>query len=43
MDVELTRDLFLYGLEKGHLIYKTRQDARRVMLRVDWNLDNLLK
>jgi DEAD/DEAH box helicase domain-containing protein len=43
MDVELTRDLFMYGLEKGHLIYRTRQDAQRVMLRVDWNLDNLVK
>jgi DEAD/DEAH box helicase domain-containing protein len=43
MDVELTRDLFMYGLEKGHLIYRTRQDAQRVRLRVDWNLDNLMK
>jgi len=43
MDVELTRDLFQYGLDKGHLIYRTKQDDRRVMLRVDWNLENLLK
>ena len=43
MDVELTRDLFLYGLDNGHLIYRTKQDDQRVMLRVDWNLENLLK
>jgi DEAD/DEAH box helicase domain-containing protein len=43
MDVELTRDLFQYGLDKGHLIYRTKQDDQRVMLRVDWNLENLLK
>ena len=41
-DVAVTRDLFQYGLEKGHLIYKTKKDDRRVRLRVDWNLDELL-
>ncbi|MBN2032365.1 MAG: DEAD/DEAH box helicase [Deltaproteobacteria bacterium] len=43
MDVELTRDLFMYGLEKGHLIYRAKQKDRRVMLRLDWTLDNMLK
>ena len=42
-DVEVTRDLFQHGLDKGHLIYRTKRDDRRVMLRVDWNLDALLK
>ncbi len=41
-DVAVTRDLFQYGLEKGHLIYRTKKDDRRVRLRVDWNLDELL-
>jgi DEAD/DEAH box helicase domain-containing protein len=41
-DVAVTRDLFQYGLEKGHLIYRTKKDDRRVRLRVDWNLDALL-
>jgi len=43
MDVELTRDLFQYGLDKGHLIYRTKQDAQRVMLRVDWSMESMLK
>jgi DEAD/DEAH box helicase domain-containing protein len=43
MDVELTRDLFIHGLEKGQLIYRTRQEDRRVMLRLDWTLDNIIK
>lgn len=43
MDVELTRDLFMYGVDKGHLIYRTKQEDRRVMLRLDWTLERLLK
>jgi DEAD/DEAH box helicase domain-containing protein len=43
MDVELTRDLFQYGLDNGHLIYRTKQDAQRIMLRLDWNLESMLK
>ena len=42
-DVEITRDLFQYGLEHGHLIYRTKQEDRRVRLPVDWNLKNLLR
>jgi len=42
-DVEITRDLFEYGLKNGHLIYRTKQADQRVRLRVDWNLDSMLK
>jgi DEAD/DEAH box helicase domain-containing protein len=42
-DVAITRDLFEYGLEKGHLIYRTKQEDRRVKLRVDWDLEQLIK
>jgi len=41
--VELTRDLFQYGLDKGHLVYRTKQDSQRVMLRVDWSLESMLR
>jgi DEAD/DEAH box helicase domain-containing protein len=41
-DVATTRDLFRYGLENGHLIYRERQADRRVRLLVDWNLEVLL-
>jgi DEAD/DEAH box helicase domain-containing protein len=41
-DVEITRDLFEYGLKNGHLIYRTRQDNQRLVLRVDWNLSKLI-
>ena len=41
-DVEITRDLFEYGLKNGHLIYRTKQDDQRVRLRVDWNLEKLI-
>ncbi len=42
-DVEITRDLFEYGLKNGHLIYRTKQADQRVRLRVDWSLENMLK
>ena len=41
-DVATTRDLFLYGLNKGHLIYRTKKEDRRVRLLVDWKLEELL-
>jgi len=41
-DVATTRDLFQYGLEKGHLIYRKKQAGRRVRLLVDWQLDELI-
>jgi DEAD/DEAH box helicase domain-containing protein len=42
-DVAITRDLFQFGLQHGHLIYRTKQADQRVRLRVDWDLDRLLK
>ncbi len=42
-DVAVMRDLFLYGLKNGHLIYKTKKDNTRVRLRVDWNLEEIIK
>ena len=41
-DVAVTRDLFLYGLENGHLIYKEKRSERRLRLLVDWELDALI-
>ena len=41
-DVATTRDLFLYGLKKGHIIYRTKKEGRRVRLAVDWNLEELI-
>ena len=42
-DVEITRGLFEYGLKNGHLIYRSKPTDERVRLRVDWNLEKLLK
>ncbi len=42
-DVAATRDLFMYGLEKGHLIYRTKKDDRRVRLLLDWDLEEMIK
>ncbi len=41
-DVVVTRDLFLHGLEKGHLVYREKKTGRRLRLAVDWNLDDLV-
>ncbi|MDQ1334343.1 MAG: box helicase protein [Thermodesulfobacteriota bacterium] len=41
-DVAATRDLFLYGLENGHLIYRKKGDDTRLRLLVDWELDKLI-
>ena len=41
-DVATTRDLFQYGLKNGHLVYRTKQDDRRVRLRVDWKLEDMI-
>ena len=35
MDVKLTRDLYLFGRENGHLIFRNR-DQKRVRIPVDW-------
>ena len=42
-DVAVMRDLFQYGLKNGHLIYRTKKDNIRVRLRVDWNLEDMIK
>jgi len=41
-DVELTRDLFNYGLEKHKLIFADNQ-GRLLELQVDWNLEKILE
>jgi DEAD/DEAH box helicase domain-containing protein len=40
MDVKLTRDLFLFGRQHGHLIFRNR-DQKRIQIPVSWNLDRL--
>jgi len=42
-DVAATRDLFLYGIENGHLIYRKKGGDTRLRLLVDWNLENLIR
>lgn len=39
-DVRVTRDLFLHGLEHGHLLFD-RKDGVRAQVQVDWKLDRL--
>ncbi|MFZ0449508.1 MAG: DEAD/DEAH box helicase [Desulfatiglandaceae bacterium] len=41
-DVVVTRDLFQFGLEKGHVIYREKRENRRLKLRVDWDIDKLV-
>jgi DEAD/DEAH box helicase domain-containing protein len=41
-DVELTRDLFEFGLKEGYLIYEKRGTGA-VRLSVDWNLTRIVK
>jgi DEAD/DEAH box helicase domain-containing protein len=42
-DVEMTRDLFLYGLQNGHLIYRMKEPDQRVRVLVDWKIENMIK
>jgi DEAD/DEAH box helicase domain-containing protein len=42
-DVALTRELFQYGLDKGEILFRQKQGDRRLALRVDWNLENMIK
>ena len=42
-DVVATRDLFLYGVNNGHLIYRRKKEKQRVRLMVDWELDKLIQ
>jgi DEAD/DEAH box helicase domain-containing protein len=41
-DVEITKDLFLFGLAHGHLLFETRA-GQRVRLPVEWKLEKILK
>jgi DEAD/DEAH box helicase domain-containing protein len=41
-DVAITRDLFLHGLNNGHLIYKAKKKDTRLRLLVDWKLDEMI-
>lgn len=42
LDVELTRDLYYHGLEKGYLLYSDKQD-RLLRLPTPWDQEKLLK
>jgi DEAD/DEAH box helicase domain-containing protein len=41
-DVEITRDLFLFGMAHGYLLFDTRA-GQRVRLPVEWKLERILK
>jgi len=41
-DVAVLRDLFAYGLKNGHLVYREKQENRRLRLSVDWDMDRLI-
>ena len=41
-DVTATRDLFLYGLKNGHIIYRSKKDDTRVRLAVDWKVEDMI-
>ncbi len=40
-DVEITRDLFQYGLENEYLLYETR-DGGLARIPLDWKLENII-
>jgi DEAD/DEAH box helicase domain-containing protein len=42
-DVAVTRDLFYYGLENAHLVFREKQENRRVRLAVDWRLEDMIR
>jgi len=42
-DVEATRDLFQYGFQNGHIVYRKKGVDTRLRLLVDWNLEELVK
>ncbi|UCF82336.1 MAG: DUF1998 domain-containing protein, partial [Desulfobacteraceae bacterium] len=42
-DVEVTRDLFQFGLRNGHLVYREKRSDRRLRLFVDWKLEDMVK
>jgi DEAD/DEAH box helicase domain-containing protein len=42
-DVAVTRDLFEFGLKEGYLIYRSKKEKQRLRLRVDWELEDMIK
>ncbi|MDY6971838.1 MAG: DEAD/DEAH box helicase [Thermodesulfobacteriota bacterium] len=42
-DVEITRDLFQYGLKEGHLVYREKTSGTRVRLPVEWELEDMFR
>ena len=40
-DVEVTRDLFQFGLDHGYLLFD-RKNEGRMRVPLDWNLDDLV-
>ena len=43
MDVQITRDLFLFGAENGYVEYTSRSKKGQLRLNVDWNPERFLK
>jgi DEAD/DEAH box helicase domain-containing protein len=41
-DVAVTKDLFFFGLDKGHLVYREKRQNQRVRLLVDWKLEDII-
>jgi len=41
-DVEITRDLFMHGMEKGYVCYE-KKDIGSVRLPVEWEIESLIK
>ncbi|VAX14956.1 hypothetical protein MNBD_NITROSPINAE04-1986 [hydrothermal vent metagenome] len=41
MDVTITKELFEFGLEKGRLLYRTK-NGESVRLNLDWDLDTII-
>ncbi len=42
-DVIITRDLFEYGLKNAYLVFREKQENRRVRLPVDWKLEEIIR
>ncbi|MBW1859252.1 MAG: DEAD/DEAH box helicase [Deltaproteobacteria bacterium] len=40
-DVAVTKDLFYFGLANAHLVFREKQENRRVRLSLDWNLEEM--
>jgi DEAD/DEAH box helicase domain-containing protein len=41
-DVAATRDLFRFGVENSHLVFRQKPENRRVRLLVDWKLEEMI-